>query len=391
MVGPDATLYVIGYYQGPGFLDQVEEHLFALNELTGGVKWHVKAAAFNTFDVFNYSDAAINIAIGSSGIVYCTSSSRNLGFISAFNSATGAKKWGFKSTTQLADTGQFSPAAIGTGGVVYIRNSSGVYALDGNTGVKKQDFKPKEYTTSLTSLAIGSDGMVYMESAGYVFALNGKTGSEFWGKFISGGELTEPVIGSDGTVYVGSTDGNLYALNSVAGVIKWTFKTAGQVFDSPVIGFDGTIYVSDYNKKIYALDGATGVKKWEWANGYNRILTVGPDGALYTADPKSLYALNSNSLGLAHSSWPKSHSNNQNTGLANVVLPQMMVRDVGQNKVSISMPIQINQSAIIESSTNLVNWAEAQRVSGGSVSSPFVFEVDLDRSSRAMFWRTRFE
>ena len=54
---------------------------------------------------------------------------------------------------------------------------------------------------------------------------------------------SSPAIGSDGTIYFGSDDGNFYALDSF-GNLKWKFpvQNAEIVRSSPAIGADGTIY-----------------------------------------------------------------------------------------------------------------------------------------------------
>ncbi len=59
-------------------------------------------------------------------------------------------------------------------------------------------------------------------------------------------------IGADGTVYVGSQDGNLYAINP-GGTQKWAFDIGSAVKSSPAIGFDGTIYVGADDGKVYAI------------------------------------------------------------------------------------------------------------------------------------------
>jgi hypothetical protein len=57
-------------------------------------------------------------------------------------------------------------------------------------------------------------------------------------------------------VYVGS-DNELYAINT-NGTKKWDFTTENIVESSPVIGPDGTVYVGSNDKKIYALEGSSG-------------------------------------------------------------------------------------------------------------------------------------
>ena len=80
-------------------------------------------------------------------------------------------------------------------------------------------------------------------------------GNKLW-EFETGDWVrSSPAIGSDGTVYVGSHDHKLYAINGKSGVKLWEFKTGGRVYSSPAIGSDGTVYVgSGYpDKKLYAI------------------------------------------------------------------------------------------------------------------------------------------
>ena len=90
---------------------------------------------------------------------------------------------------------------------------------------------------------------------------------------------SSPAIGSDGTVYVGSSfpEKKLHAINGKSGVKLWEFKTGGRVDSSPAIGSDGTVYVG-------------------------------------SADTKKLYAIKTDSKGLAKSPWPMRGQNAQHTG-----------------------------------------------------------------------------
>ena len=63
---------------------------------------------------------------------------------------------------------------------------------------------------------------------------------------------------------------------ATAGVKLWEFETGGYVFSSPAIGSDGTVYVGSFDKK--------------------------------------LYAIKTESLGLAKSPWPMRGQNAQHTG-----------------------------------------------------------------------------
>ena len=67
--------------------------------------------------------------------------------------------------------------------------------------------------------------------------------------------LSSPAVGPDGTVYVGSYDGNLYALNRSGNnlTLKWKFQTGGIIESSPAIGLDGTVYVGSFDGNVYAI------------------------------------------------------------------------------------------------------------------------------------------
>ena len=138
---------------------------------------------------------------------------------------------------------------------------------------------------------------------------------------------SSPAIGTDGTVYIGSTDHKLYAINGKSGVKKWEFETGGSVWSSPAIGSDGTVYVGSFDKKVYALDGQTGTKKWEfetgeWKNYFGRTVrgvssspAIGSDGTVYVGShDKKLYALKTASKAPANSPWPMRGQNARHTG-----------------------------------------------------------------------------
>jgi outer membrane protein assembly factor BamB len=60
-------------------------------------------------------------------------------------------------------------------------------------------------------------------------------------------------------------DGKLYAINGKNGVKLWEFETGGTVYSSPAIGPDGTVYVGSWDKKLYAIKtDSKGLAKSPW-------------------------------------------------------------------------------------------------------------------------------
>jgi len=57
----------------------------------------------------------------------------------------------------------------------------------------------------------------------------------------------------DGTVFVGSWDGNVYALDADDGTEQWAFQTGNAVSNSPTV-VDGTVFVGSGDGNVYALE-----------------------------------------------------------------------------------------------------------------------------------------
>ena len=112
-----------------------------------------------------------------------------------------------------------------------------------------------------TSPAIGADGTVYVGSEdGNLYAIDPETGDEIW-RFPAGvAVLSSPAVGADNTIFFG-TQNSLYALKP-NGALKWSFDVGDYVFSSPAISSDGrVIYVGSSNGGLYAIN-ATGTMKW---------------------------------------------------------------------------------------------------------------------------------
>jgi hypothetical protein len=135
-----------------------------------------------------------------------------------------------------------------------------------------------------SSPAIGADGTLYVGSDdGNLYALDGTVGAPKWAFLTGDSVYSSPAIGADGTVYVGSLDGSLYALDGSTGLKRWEFATGDSVYCSPALGVDGSVYIGSRDKKIYALDGKTGAKRWDFTTEGEVFSSpaIGADGAVY--------------------------------------------------------------------------------------------------------------
>jgi outer membrane protein assembly factor BamB len=89
-----------------------------------------------------------------------------------------------------------------------------------------------------------------------------------WSFHTHGYVVSSPAI-ADGTVYVGSNDGNLYAVDAASGTQKWKFRTGSRVASSPAVS-DGIAYFGSYDGNFYAVDTATGHVKWKFKTAGER-------------------------------------------------------------------------------------------------------------------------
>jgi outer membrane protein assembly factor BamB/beta-lactamase regulating signal transducer with metallopeptidase domain len=163
----------------------------------------------------------------------------------------------------------------------------------GATGKKRWSFQTGDNVESTP--VIGADGTLYVGSGDdCVYAIDGVHGAKKWAFHTGATVMSSPAVGSDGTVYVGSEDGNVYALSGSNGKLKWSFPTGGLIYASPAIGTDGTIYIGSWDGNEYALDGATGAKKWAFltAGPVTGNAAIGKDGTIYVGSHgKFVYAL----------------------------------------------------------------------------------------------------
>lgn len=127
--------------------------------------------------------------------------------------------------------------------------------------------------------------------------------------------LASPVINADDNIYVGlslvrrgQTDrGKLVSVDAGAQRVRWEYETRGAVESTPVIGDDGTIYVGDNAGTIHAVT-SKGKSVWRAEIGSpirsgGTILNGG--NVVFGADNGTLTAVASESTGLAHRGWPK--------------------------------------------------------------------------------------
>lgn len=216
-IGSDGTVYVGS---------DGDNTFYAINP-TGTLKWK-----YHTSEWILSSPA-----IGKDGTIYFGCYDHKL---YAFN-PNGTLKWKF--TT--GDNIEASPT-IGSDGIIYVASDDNkLYAINPNGNQKWA------YTTGnpIGSPAIGKDGTLYFGCGNTLCALNPNKTLK-WKYSLPDSSISEPTIGSDCTIYIGSGY-KIYAVKP-DGTLKWKYGDIGP--NSPlVIGSNGTLYFGSWDGNLYAL------------------------------------------------------------------------------------------------------------------------------------------
>jgi len=178
----------------------------------------------------------------------------------------------------------------------YNTKRTGRCPYDTGNSVSTLKWKYKTGDIIYSSPAIGSDGTIYTGSTdGNIYALL-PNGHLKWKRSIGDVGKCSPTIGLDGTIYIGSSSKYLYALNP-NGTLKWKYKTGGYISSSAAIGSNGTIYIPSQDNYLYALN-PNGTLKWKYKTGgaiINSSPAISSNGTIYFGSYDNyLYAINPN-------------------------------------------------------------------------------------------------
>jgi outer membrane protein assembly factor BamB len=222
------------------------------------------------------------------------------GELSAIDPATFERSWVFPDADEVA-CGDEEPqtreldglysAPVVEGDTVYFGAWDGnVYALDAATGDCLWDFETDD--PILGSVVLDGDRLYAASTDGTLYVLDAASG-ELTDSADVGDVWSSPVL-VDGTLFIGSMDGDLRALDAETLDLVWDepFSVNAGLLTDPT-PLNGTIVVGGISEKLYAVDAATGEEQWSFGAGnwfWGRPLVDG-DTVYATNMDKAVYAI----------------------------------------------------------------------------------------------------
>ena len=243
-LGSDGTIYVVSE----------DGNLYAVNP-NGSKKWQFATS----------SSSSSTPTVGSDGSVYVGTrdpATSQHGFLYALK-PDGTVNWRY--SLPLSRIVKSSCIISADGKIMFklgdtLGNSIRLEVLRPNG-----DFDAELFLTGISSTlapTLGDGGVIFDRIFGAIYAFNAE-GSKRWNS-ADLALLGPPALSADGLGFAGSSNGRLCALDIASGTQKWAFIVSGRIESSPIIGKDGTVYFGSTNGKFYAVVGSAGPASAPW-------------------------------------------------------------------------------------------------------------------------------
>jgi outer membrane protein assembly factor BamB len=266
--------------------------------------------------------------LGVDGVIYFGDSDGRVHAVSSFDGLSTGGRWPKK----VSDAAIVVPPVIARDRTIIVASTDGfLYALDpaGQLLWKTQQnigsvmvgmaLIEKDITINLPTgdTRTTTANIVYaVSNDGQLYAIAGEDGSVLWSYPLTGPLRSGPVVGPDGTIYVGTSTG-LIALNEDADAftprLRWVF--VAENVGTPTIDSNGIVYFVGA-KTLYAINpNNTPYWTYHLNTQSDGPLTITRRGELLVAgDNGALFSFETGSVGLAPEKWPTFQRNARHTG-----------------------------------------------------------------------------
>ncbi len=385
--------------------------IYAVNATTGEELWHNTKgfkAGFHT-----------NPAISEDGSRLYIGQGDNLNpsdEFHAIDARSGKVIWTYDNPHPALEDdirGYLGGASIGPDGTIFIGSQHGwlISLTDEGKTYKENWAQPIGKEMRMPPIMDGKGHIIATSNAGVLRKFHAQTGREMktWNSETQTGWpfpvgqdpkkccleiFVTPVIGPDGTIYVGTEDSFMYAIKP-EGKIKWQFRTVSWHGD-PLLRADGAlIYTAEMtthgDKKGYVvcLD-KDGFLNWTTPITRNIVLnemgvSLAPNGTIYVTGGENgvLFAIKGNGLGLADSPWPKYQKDITCSGNFNISSPSKALPATTCHVSHLRCIETINkQGEIIHAVEVEVRDNLGALVSDAIISTSFTKGITFDRKER---------
>ncbi len=370
VIGPDGTIYLIGDRDGSGF-----QRIFAYWP-NGLQRW---------VHTFRWEAAGLGVlerpAVGADGSFYYLRRSLQFGSRVVALDAEGRPKAGWPADGASVFAFEQSTLAVGPTGNVAIYDAWNSLTLLSPTGERLWETRNAAIADDSSVQGgplFSADGTIYVRNDSGLHAIDPANGSRKW---VRPGILwSEPLIDASGNliVYCQSGSSRLCAI-SPTGTDVWQ-ETTGYTFvftTTPAIDADGSIIALTDNGRVVAFNG-NGTVRWDAALPTGTLSVNYPvilgDGSIYLAPNDRRVVLAGAGRGLAaNAAWPARHRDNKGSRNA------AGLTDAAPNPapaVIITAPTQV--SIDVEVGENVSVRATASDFADGDLSDAIRWSSSLD-------------
>lgn len=288
----DAIASTAAISDGIVYFGSDDEHLYALDFVTGALRWKFKAEAFvrssptvtDEFVIFGDDEGVVRALDRRTGELrwsFTTEgeviSSANVighrvifgsydGLVYAVNRTNGNLVWKAQTEGRVHATPAISERFAESAFVIVSGCDEFLHVLDADDGSQVRKV-PMGSVVGASPLVVGD--RVYLGTYGNsVVGLNWRKGESLW--TYADPDRQFPFMSSaaafEGLVILGGRDKRVRALDATSGKSVWEFATKGRVDGSPVI-VENRVFVGSQDGVLYALDARTGKETWRFEAG----------------------------------------------------------------------------------------------------------------------------
>ena len=137
---------------------------------------------------------------------------------------------------------------------------------------------------------IGPDGTIYLGANNSNFYAITPAGALRWlyeaEREVAGIWSTAALSADGATLYFGANKGGIYALGTADGALRWQYPILGSVYSSPTLDRQGTLYTGSTAGHLFALNAADGTRVFDYTVGAPvwTAPALRPDGSLVVGD-----------------------------------------------------------------------------------------------------------